>query len=97
MEKFQINTVMDVDKASGMPIREKMSKLILYRSGDNKKQLGQVDLDLAGFRYNEMQKYQLELEVVDDLDGVIKTDSQCLVEVGLKGSKADGLVAQRMN
>lgn len=77
-EKFQINTVMDVD-ADGNPTKAKKSKLIV--NGDKGKGvLGEAELNLSDYSEGEFKVLRLPLRNCADPDAVI--------EVGLKGSQA---------
>ena len=89
---------MDVDKQTGKPVKEKMSKLSVFTEQDGKKRIiAEAQLDIAGFDFEAMKKSELDMTVVDDLDGVVNKEETTRIEIGLKGSKADGLVAKRMS
>lgn len=75
-EKFQINTVMDVD-ADGNPTKAKMSKLTV--TGDKGKGvLGEADLNLSEYAEHEFKIFKLPLKNC--------ADPEAFIEVGLKAS-----------
>ncbi len=77
-EKFQINTVMDVD-SEGNPTKAKMSKLTVT-ADKGKGVIGEADLNLSEYTENEYKILKIPMKNCADPDAFI--------EVGLKGSQA---------
>ena len=68
-EKFQINTVLDVDKETMAPVKEKMSKMTvqLDKSHDGK-EIAEVEFNMTDFALGEYKYRQLKLEALNDHD-----------------------------
>ena len=99
-EKFQINTVLDLDKDTQMPCKEKLSKMTVQldrsKGGTH---IGEVEFDMGDFIYGEYKYRTLYLKKSDAND-VITFDPDAedtYLEIGLKGTRQDGLVQKRMS
>lgn len=53
-EKFQINTILEIDPDSGMPMKEKISKLTVCGDKNlNNIEIGEIEFNMADFHYGE--------------------------------------------
>ena len=97
-EKFQINTVLDVKEDTFEPVKEKISKMTVHL--DKSKggtALAEVEFDMTDFEYGSYKYRTLQLKMHAD-NNVLEFDpEQTYIEIGLKGTKQDGLVQKRMS
>jgi hypothetical protein len=98
-EKFQINTVLDIDEETGRPARPKMSKMtVQLDKSKGSTPIGEVEFDMTDFTYGEYNYRKLQLVAHPENNGAIEFESgEAFLEIGLKGTKQDGLVQKRMS
>lgn len=98
-EKFQINTVLDINEDTGKPAKPKMSKMtVQLDKSKGGTPIGEVEFDMTDFTYGEYNYRKLELISHPDNNGVIEfAAGEAYLEIGLKGTKQDGLVQKRMS
>mmetsp|Transcript_16767 Transcript_16767/g.16034 ORF Transcript_16767/g.16034 Transcript_16767/m.16034 type:complete len:132 (-) Transcript_16767:590-985(-) len=77
-EKFQINTMMEVD-ADGKPTKDKISQLIVGATDKNKGTLGEAQLNLSDYLEGEFKMLKLPLDKC--------VDPEAFIEVGLRATK----------
>lgn len=61
-------------------------------------QIGEVEFDMTDFTYGEYKYRTLNLKICKENNGVLDFDTnETFLEIGLKGTKQDGLVQKRMS
>ena len=96
-EKFQINTVLDLDKDTGMPTKEKSSKLtVCLDKKEGGLEIAEVNFDMTDYSYDKYNKMQLTLKQAEGNTVVPINPQECFIKIGLKATKKDGLVRDRM-
>jgi hypothetical protein len=97
-EKFQINTVLEIDEKTEMPIKEKISKLtVCLDKSLGGTELGTAEVDMGNYSYGQYNLIKLNLEQCPSNTDYPFDPSETVLEVGLKGTRADGLVQKRMS
>jgi hypothetical protein len=97
-EKFQINTVLDIDERTEMPIKEKISKLtVCLDKALGGKELATADVDMGNYSYGQYNLIKLNLKQCPGNTDYPIDPTQTILEIGLKGTRADGLVQKRMS
>lgn len=97
-EKFQINTLLELDEETGMPTREKISKMTIvldtkYLNNGNKDEktriieLAEQELNMADFGQGEYKQVRLKLKKSTS-NNIIDIDD-CFIDLGLKGTRAN--------
>ena len=62
-EKFQINTVLELNPETEMPAKEKLSKLtVCLDKNHDRMEIAQVEFDMADFKYGKYNGQRLFLE-----------------------------------
>lgn len=89
---------MILDEETDMPNKEKISELtICLDKSSGNKEIVKAELDMTKYNYGKFNNMQLKL-VDCFVNSELLADSQdCYLEIGLKGTKADGLVQKRMS
>lgn len=96
-EKFQINTVLDVKEDSMQPVKEKISKMtVALDKSRGGTVIGEVEFDMTDFDYGHYKYRTLYLNKVPENDVLDFDPETTYLEIGLKGTKQDGLVQKRM-
>lgn len=81
-----------------MPIKEKLSKMsVCLDKSLGGKQLGEVEFNMADFNYGSYKSLRLNLNQVKENTEYNFDSSETYIDIGLKGTKADGLVQKRMS
>jgi hypothetical protein len=97
-EKFQINTVLDLDQENGNPVGAKMSKMTVQldksRGGTH---IGEVEFDMTDFTYGEYKYRTLKVKKSEANDILDFNPEVTVLEIGLKATRQDGLVQKRMS
>jgi hypothetical protein len=87
--------VLELDKDSLMPLKEKMSKMTVQldkaRGGT---EIAEVTFNMTDFSYGEYKYATYSLKRLGDFE---VDESEAVLEVGLRGKKEDGLVQKRMS
>lgn len=97
-EKIQINTVLDLNPETLMPIKEKNSRLaIALNRNYGYMELAEVQFDMADFKYGRYNGQRLFLQQVEGNSQYNFKAGEAYLEIGIKGTRADGLVMQRMS
>ena len=61
-EKFQINTILELDPETGMPAKEKISKLsVTLDKSMNEQEIGEIEFNMADFTFGEYKITRLYL------------------------------------
>jgi hypothetical protein len=95
-EKIQINTVLDLNPETLMPIKEKNSRLaIALNRNYGYMELAEVQFDMADFKYGRYNGQRLFLQQVESNEKYNFKSGEAYLEIGIKGTRADGLVMQR--
>lgn len=98
-EKFQINTLLELDEETGLPTREKISKMTIvldtkYLNNGNKDEktriieLAEQELNMADFGQGEYKQVRLRLKKCDS-NNLIDIQEECFIDLGLKGTRAN--------
>ena len=81
-----------------MPSKEKTSKLTVALNKENGyKELAEVEFDMADYKYGKYNGMRLFFEKCKDNNQYTFDPAESYIEIGIKGTKADGLVQQRMS
>lgn len=81
-----------------MPIKEKNSRLaIALNRNYGYMELAEVQFDMADFKYGRYNGQRLFLQQVETNDKYNLKAGEAYLEIGIKGTRADGLVMQRMS
>ena len=97
-EKFQINTVLEVNSETYKPLKEKISKMTVHL--DKSKggtALAEIEFDMTDFEYGSYKYKTLTMTKHADNNVLDFEPEQTYIEIGLKGTKQDGLVQKRMS
>ena len=87
-EKFQINTVLDLNKDTLMPCKEKGSKMTVQLDKSKGGTLiGEVEFDMADFNYGDYKYRTLNLKKHQDNNVIDFNEDETTIEVGLRGTK----------
>ena len=95
-EKFQINTIVDIDPVTGIPNKEKMSKMsICLDRNSGGTEIAETDFNMANFKFGEYTITRLHLKQSAG-NATIEVDSEnTFIEIGLRGQRVDGLLTNR--
>lgn len=97
-EKFQINTVLDVKEDTLQPMKEKISKMtVQLDKSKGGTSLAQVEFDMTDFEFGQYKYRTLMLTKCADNNIIDFDEEQTYLEIGLKGTKQEGLVQKRMS
>ena len=97
-EQFQINTVMDLDKHSGGPVKEKQSKFTARIEKDGHDvEIAEVDFNMNQAEFDKEKPIKLYLRQSafnksHDID-----ERNTFLDITIKATKIDGLIQQRMS
>lgn len=81
-----------------MPIKEKISKLtVCLDKSLGGTELGTAEVDMGNYSYGQYNVIKLNLEQCPSNTEYPFDPSETVLEVGLKGTRADGLVQKRMS
>lgn len=81
-----------------MPVKEKLSKMtVCLDKSLGGKQLGECEFNMADFEYGKYKSLRLQLTQSEGNDTYNFDPSETYLDIGLKGTKADGLVQKRMS
>ena len=85
-EKFQINTIVDIDPVTGIPNKEKMSKMsICLDRNSGGTEIAETDFNMANFKFGEYTITRLHLKQSAG-NATIEVDSEnTFIEIGLRG------------
>ena len=97
-EKIQINTVLELHPETQMPTKEKVSRLaVALNRNYGYKEIAEVNFDLSDFKYNRYNGMRLFLSQVPSNTEYNLAGEAAYIEIGIRGTRADGLVMQRMS
>lgn len=81
-----------------MPVKEKLSKMtVCLDKSLGGKQIGECEFNMADFEYGKYKSLRLQLTQCEGNDEYNFDPSETYLDIGLKGTKADGLVQKRMS
>lgn len=76
-----------------MPLKEKQSKLGVHLSREmGGKEIAHVEFDMADYKYGKYNGQRLYLESSKDNTDYSFDTQESYIEIGIKGTKAEGLV-----
>lgn len=91
-EKIQINTILNLDPETGMPTQQKMSRLAVTLNRNYQyAELAEVQFDMANFKQGRYNKMRLPL-VQSAANETYTIEAGSFLEIGIKGTRADGLI-----
>ena len=98
-EKFQINTVLDIDKDTLEPKKGKISKMTvcLDKSIQGGMKIAEQEFDMAEFTYKEYKTMRLYLIQSEGNEDYPVNPEESYIDIGLRGTNEDGLVQKRMS
>jgi len=73
LEKFQINTVLDLDPETNRPIKDKMSKLTVVNEPEGVP-LAEAELNLSEYEYGDWKKLELTLVLLEGSVDLVDPD-----------------------
>jgi hypothetical protein len=90
--------VLEVNEETGRAVKPKMSKMtVQLDKSKGGHPIGEVEFDMTDFTYGEYNYRKLELIRHPENIGILDFEiSETFLEIGLKGTKQDGLVQKRM-
>jgi hypothetical protein len=84
---------LELDKDTEMPLKEKMSKMtVCLDKSLGGKEIGEVEFNMADFNYGSYKAIRLQLIQSSGNNSYNFDSSETYLDIGLKGTKADGLV-----
>lgn len=96
-QKFQINTILEIDEKTKMPTQEKISKLtVCLDKSLGGTELAWAEVDMSKYSYGQYNMMKLQLDQSTANTEYPVDPSETYLEIGLKGTRADGLVEKRM-
>lgn len=88
-EKFQINTLLELDQETGMPLKEKISKMtVVLDKSMGETPIAEAEFNMADFNYGEYKPVKLYLKKCPENDYVDVDPEQTYLDIGLKGTRA---------
>jgi hypothetical protein len=89
---------LDIDEKTEMPIKEKISKLtVCLDKSLGGTELGTAEVDMGNYNYGQYNMIKLNLQQCPTNTDYPFDSSETFLEIGLKGTRADGLVQKRMS
>jgi len=89
---------LELDQETEMPVKEKLSKMtVCLDKSLGGKQLGECEFNMADFEYGKYKSIRLQLTQSEGNDTYNFDPTETYLDIGLKGTKADGLVQKRMS
>jgi hypothetical protein len=86
-----------IDENTDMPNKEKLSELtICLDKSQGGTELFKAELDMTNYRYGKFNIMKLDLVQCEGNQG-FTPQGETFLEIGLRGTKADGLVQKRMS
>jgi hypothetical protein len=81
-----------------MPSKEKSSKMtVCLDKSLGGTQIAEAEFNMADFFYGEYKEHKLTLKQCAENTTIDIDEPDTVLEIGLKGTKADGLVQKRMS
>lgn len=92
-EKFQINTILELDQETGYPALEKIGKMtVCLDKSMGGTELCEVSFNMADFKFDEYKVVRLHLNQCP-ANNIIEIDrDETFLDIGLKGKRANGLL-----
>lgn len=88
-EKFQINTILELDPDTGMPAKEKVSKMsVCLDKTMGGTELGEVEFNMADFKFGEYKIVRLYLRKSAANTSYDFNPEETFIDLALKGSRA---------
>ena len=96
-EKFQINTILEMDQETGMPALEKLGKMtVCLDKNMGGTELCDITFNMADFKFGEYKILRLYMNKCAN-NNVIEIDKEeTFLDIGLKGTKSQGLLKASM-
>lgn len=92
-EKFQINTILEIDPSTGMPSKEKISKMtICLDKSMGGTDIAEINFNMADFKFNEYKILRLYLHKSDANTTIDINEDETYLDIGLKGTMAKGIM-----
>lgn len=97
-EKFQINTILDLDPETGYPSAEKIGKMtVCLDKSMGGTELCDVSFNMADFKFDEYKIIRLNMNPCANNDIIEINSEETFLDIGLKGKRAQGLLQASMN
>lgn len=81
-----------------MPVKDKQSKMTISLGKSlGSKLLGEVEFNMVDFEYGQYKNLKLYFKKDESNEDYPFNEEETYVDIGLKGTKADGLVQRRMS
>ena len=95
-EKFQINTILELDPDTGLPSKEKVSKMtVCLDKSMGGTEIGEAEFNMADFKFGEYKIVRLYLRKSEANTLYDFNPEQTFIDLALKGTRSSGLVKQR--
>jgi hypothetical protein len=92
-EKFQINTILEIDPSTGMPSKEKISKMtICLDKSMGGTDIAEINFNMADFKFNEYKILRLYLHKSEANTTIDINEDETYLDIGLKGTMAKGIM-----
>ena len=94
-EKFQINTLLEIDPNTRLPCKEKVGKMtVCLDKSMGGTELAEIEFNMADFKFNEYKILRLYLNKSPGNDK-IEIDKETFLDIGIKGTQQQGLLSVR--
>jgi hypothetical protein len=94
-EKFQINTIIEMDPATNMPAKEKISKMtICLDKSMGGTDVAEINFNMADFKMNEYKILRLYLKKSPANTEIELNEDETYLDIGLKGTLAKGIMGR---
>ena len=95
-EKFQINTILELDPETGMPAKDKLSKLtVTLDKSMGETEIGEIEFNMADFTFGEYKIKRLNLNKCPNNNVIHFEPQDAYLDIGLKGTKNSGTLYKR--
>jgi hypothetical protein len=96
-EKFQINTILELDSETGYPVAEKIGKMtVCMDKSMGGTELCEVSFNMADFKFDEYKIVRLNMQQCAGNDVLAINSDETFLDIGLKGKRAQGLLQASM-
>jgi len=92
-EKFQINTILELDPETGYPSAEKIGKMtVCLDKSMGGTELCEVSFNMADFKFDDYKIIRLNMNPCPNNDVLEINSEETFLDIGLKGKRAQGLL-----
>lgn len=97
-EKFQINTLLELDPETGHPIKEKISKMTIQLDKSmGELPIAEAEFNMADFVYGEYNPIKLNLKQSPENKICDIDPNETYLSIGLKGTRSNNIFYDKRN